>query len=245
MQIAGRYASSRRVEHGFLSVLYLLTQTVITANADGTITAPGSLGSGPATFREVGPQLWRKVGGTQEMALMRVRGIKTVVDSEDPITVLQAAPFWRSAPLTITTLGVSLAILVWELVLWPLAPLLRRGEHAPSGVPFQARRVRLFLRVAAAIDVLYLAGWWLVIQPILQSEVQVYTSRLDPTVRALQFGGVLVVAAAAVGLWVAWRMFKLHAPWLSRIWNSAVALALIGVVWIGVVGRLIGWSINY
>src|SRR5262245_8941104 len=35
-RIAGRYESSRRVEHGFLSIFYLLQQLVITANADGT-----------------------------------------------------------------------------------------------------------------------------------------------------------------------------------------------------------------
>ena len=38
--IAGRYQSSRRVESAFLSVLYLLGQTVISANDDGTINVP-------------------------------------------------------------------------------------------------------------------------------------------------------------------------------------------------------------
>jgi hypothetical protein len=43
--IAERYQSSRRVEHGFLSVFYLLQQSVITANSDGTIrTARGRRG---------------------------------------------------------------------------------------------------------------------------------------------------------------------------------------------------------
>jgi CubicO group peptidase (beta-lactamase class C family) len=244
-RIAGRYASSRRIEHGFLSVLYLVTQTVITANPDGTIIAPGSPGSGPTKFREVAPQIWREVGGTRELALVRVHGIKTIIDSEDPVTVLQAASVWRSAPLTITILGVSLAILAWELVLWPLAPLLRRGERAPSGVPMNARRLRLVMRVAAVIDVVYLAGWYMLIQPILGSDVQVYTSQLDPVVRTLQVSGLLVIIAAAIGVWVAWRMSAVRAPWLSRIWNVMLAASFIGVVWIGVVGKLMSWNLNY
>ncbi len=64
--IAGRYQTSRRVEHGFLSALYLMNQTVIAANPDGTIVAPSGPTGGWPRFREAAPQLWRKQGGTQE-----------------------------------------------------------------------------------------------------------------------------------------------------------------------------------
>src|SRR5205814_2748047 len=62
-KIAGRYETSRRVEHGFLSVFYLLQQTVIGADLDGTITAPKFLAQGEAHFREVAPNTWQEVGG--------------------------------------------------------------------------------------------------------------------------------------------------------------------------------------
>src|SRR5262249_24726850 len=68
-KIAGRYQESRRVEHGFLSVFYLLQQTVIGANPDGTIVAPRVLESGQDTFAEISPDLWREVGGTGELPL--------------------------------------------------------------------------------------------------------------------------------------------------------------------------------
>jgi CubicO group peptidase (beta-lactamase class C family) len=105
-RIAGRYQESRRVEHGFLSVFYLLQQTVIGAKGDGTITAPRVIEPGEATFREIAPDLWREVGGTHELALRTVDGIKTVIDNEDPISVLQPVPLlrsarvWRSAPVS-------------------------------------------------------------------------------------------------------------------------------------------------
>ncbi|MEO6925674.1 MAG: serine hydrolase domain-containing protein, partial [Rhodanobacter sp.] len=132
-QIAGRYQSSRRIEHGFLSALYLLSQTVITANPDGTITMPDELGDGPVTYREIAAQLWRQVGGTHEVMLSQVDGVKTVSDSENPISVLQEAPFLHSAPLNLTVLVLSLLILLSTLVLWPLAALLRRADRATSG----------------------------------------------------------------------------------------------------------------
>ncbi len=55
-QIAGRYQSSRRVEHGFLSLFYLLQQSTITANPDGSVSAPGFLEAAEDVFREVSPE---------------------------------------------------------------------------------------------------------------------------------------------------------------------------------------------
>lgn len=243
--IAGLYQSSRRVEHGFLSVFYLLQQTAITPNADGTITAPGSLERGQATFREIAPQVWRQVGGTRRLALLSVDGVKTVADSEDPTSVLQAAPFARSSSLNLPVLLGSFAILFWTLLLWPLSPLLRRGEKAPSGLAPGLRRLRLFVRGAAAVDMAWLFGWFLLLQPILGERLEVYNAGLDPAVRTLQCVGLLVVAAAGVGVWAAWRTFRLGAPWLVRLWTVAVAAALVGLVWIGLMGQLMSFTLNY
>jgi hypothetical protein len=47
-------------------------------------------------------------------------------------------------------------------------------------------------------------------------------------VRALQIAGLFVTAAAGVGVWSAWRMFNLGAPWLDRLWTLADDAALLG-----------------
>src|SRR5262249_3751575 len=47
--IAGRYESSRRIAHGFLSIFYVLQQTVVHANPDGTVSLPRQTGPGVAT----------------------------------------------------------------------------------------------------------------------------------------------------------------------------------------------------
>ena len=124
--IAGRYESSRRIEHGFLSIFYLLQQETISANGDGTIDAPNAFAPGSAHFHEIASNVWREIGGTHQLALTSVNGVKTVVDSEDPTSVRQAVPGWRSAPLNLTILVVSFVIAVGTLVLWPVAFLLRR-----------------------------------------------------------------------------------------------------------------------
>ena len=244
-QIAGRYQSSRRIEHGFLSALYLLSQTVISANPDGTITAPGGPGGDVGIYREVAPQLWRKRGSTEALALVQVDGVKTVLDSENPVSVLHPASFLHSAPLNLTVLSLSLLVLLATLALWPLGAVLRRADRASSGASPQLRRLRLVQRGAVAVDALYLLAWFLLIQPVLNTDLAIYSSANDWLVALLEISGLLAVAAAAAGAWAAWRMQRLDASRGSRLWSVLVALALLGVVWIGVVGQLITWNLNY
>jgi len=242
--IAGRYESSRRVEHGFLSALYLLSQTVIEATPEGTIKAPEPFG-GVAEYREVGPQLWRKIGATQTLLLTEVNGVKTVVDSENPVSVLQQAPFLRSAPLNLTVLTLSVLVLLATLVLWPVGAVLRRAERATSGVSPAQRRLRKVQRLAVAVAVAWLFVWFLMIKPLLNTELALYSSANDFLIGAVQASGLLAVAAAVAGVWVAWRMLRTDASRLARIWSVLVALALVGLVWIGVVGQLMAWNLNY
>lgn len=243
--IAGLYEGSRRVEHGFLSFFYLLQQTPITANPDGTINGPGALGRGQTKYQLVGPGLWREIGGERQLALTQVGGVKTVIDSEDPITVLQAAPLARASTLNLNVLLFSLGVLAISILLWGLSPLLRRGDRATSAIAPGARRLRLVLRGAAAFDLAWALGWIVVLQPVLSSQLQAYGPALDPVVAALELTGFLVIVAAGLGLWAAWRTLRSDTTLLSKIWTTATALALLGMVWIGVMGQMIGLNLNY
>ena len=243
-RIAGRYESSRRVEHGFLSVLYLLEQTVIAATLDGTIKVPEPTG-GVAEYREVAPQQWRKIGGTQLLMLTEANGVKTVVDSDNPVSVLQAASFLRSAPLNLTVLTLSVLVLLGALVLWPLGALLRRADRAVSGATPALRRVRLVQRVAVVVALAWLFVWFLMIQPVLSTDLGLYSAANDWLVGLVEASGLLAVAAAVAGVWAAWKMFRLDATRLARSWSVLVALALLGLLWVGAVGQLLTWNLNY
>ena len=242
--IAGRYQSSRRVEHGFMSVLYLLQQSTIAARPDGSISAPGFL-SGQKTFHEVGPQIWRADDGQGQLALRTVDGVKTVIDSQDPTSVLQAAPLARSSGLDLPILLVSALVLIWSALLWPLSALLRRGEPAASAAPPQVRRLRLNQRLAACGATVWLLAWFAMIQPLLGTQLQVYGGALDPVVGALELSGFVIVLLAGLSVFAAWKMLRSGATWLTRIWSVAEGLAMLGLVWLGVIGGLIGYNLNY
>jgi CubicO group peptidase (beta-lactamase class C family) len=243
-KIAGRYQESRRVEHGFLSVFYLLQQTVIGAKSDGTIVAPRVLEPGQDTLAEVSPDLWREVGGTRELALRTVDGVKTVIDSEDPISVLQPVPFLRSAPLNLTILCGALLIIALTVVLWPVSAILRWRYRRPAASK-EVRRLRLLIGVAVVLVLLWVIAWILLLSPVLNVQLWVYSWRLDPLVRMLQLAGVLVVAAVAVGVWALWRISGLQSTRFAWVRNGALAAALLGIVWFAFMGRLLSFNLNY
>jgi len=242
LKIAGRYESSRRVEHGFLSVFYLLQQTVIGADPDGTISAPKFLAAGNAHFREVAPDTWQEVGGHRRLALQTINGIPTVLDSEDPTSVLQSVPLRRSGALNLTVLLCSVVILTLAVLLWPITYWARR-HYQRGAVPNQGPRT--LLRVAALFDLLWFAAWCIVLTPVLSIQLDFYSTALDPVIRTLQIVGVIVVALAVVGGWNLWRLCTTEASWTSRVGNGLIVAALIGLVWIGVIGGLISFNLNY
>jgi CubicO group peptidase (beta-lactamase class C family) len=243
--IAGRYESSRRIEHGFLSLFYVLQQSVIAANPDGTISVPGEFTPGPVTYREVGPQLWRSAGKTQQLTLQTIGGVKTVIESGDPTSVLQAVPLQRSSALNLTVLIVACLILIWTLLAWVISPWLRPPKNIAEDLIPQVRRLRLLLRAAAAFDVVYLACWFMVLLPTLNLELDFYSSGLDPIVGTLEAAGLLAIAAAVLGIWSAWRLSRLNIPRKLPFWGFVTAAGLLGVAWIGIIGGLIRFSLNY
>jgi CubicO group peptidase (beta-lactamase class C family) len=244
-RIAGRYESSRRVEHGFIRFFYLLAQTVIRANGDGTVSAPKGFQSGLARFHEVAPDLWREVDGTRELALRNVDGVKTVINSEDPTSALQAVPVRRAAPLNLTVLMLSVAILIVTVILWPILYLLRRHYQRPLAPSSEVRRWRRVLRIAAAFDLVWLLCWTIVLLPILSTQLDSYSTGADGKIRILQVAGLIVIALGAAGLWGLWRLCRLETSWLSRLGNGAIAAALLGAVWIGAIGGLLSFNLNY
>jgi hypothetical protein len=197
------------------------------------------------TFREIGPQLWRRAGGTQQLTLQTVGGIKTVFDSGDPTSVLQAVPLKRSSALNLTVLIVTCIILVWTLVAWLLSPWLRAPKNIPDDLVPQVRRLRLVLRAAVAFDVVYLICWFAMLRPVVSLELGFYSASLDPILGAIHAAGLLAIAAALLGIRSAWRLSRLNIPRRLRFGGFVTAAALLGVAWIGIIGGLIRFSLNY
>ena len=105
--------------------------------------------------------------------------------------------------------------------------------------------MRRLLRVAAAFDIVWLIAWSVVLTPALSVQLDFYSTAHDPLIRTLQIAGLIVIALAVAGIWSVWRLFKMGSTWPSRVGNGLIAAALVGLVWIGFIGGLLGFNLNY
>jgi hypothetical protein len=85
----------------------------------------------------------------------------------------------------------------------------------------------------------------MILRPTLNLELDFYGSSLDPIVGTLEAAGVVAIAAAVLGIWSAWRLSRLNIPRKVPFWSFVTAAGLLGVVWIGIIGGLIRFSLNY
>jgi CubicO group peptidase (beta-lactamase class C family) len=241
--IAGRYQSSRRIDSTFLSVLYLLGQTVISANDDGTVNVPSFLSGKPERYREVSPLVWSEEGGQNKVALVGEGSNKAIYSSDDPSSVLQPVPAWKSAVWNLSLLCGSIAIMLIVVILWPVSALLRwKYRQPPSTLSGKELLVTRVLHIAALIDIVYLLAWIVPVSPILHSQVGAYNGNLDPYIRLLQVAGLLVIATAVAGIWAACQKSQ---KWTTAVWHLLNAGALVGIVWIAVITKLISFNLNY
>jgi len=240
--IAGRYQSSRRVESAFISVLYLLSQTVISTNDDGTINVPTFPTNKPKRYYEVSPFVWTEEGGQRKVALAGEGSNRAVYSSDDPSSILQPVPAWKSAIWNLSLLCGSIAILLIVVILWPVSALLRWKYRQPSTLAGKELLGTRVLRVAALIDVVYLLAWIFAISPILNNHIEAYNDSFDLYLRLLQVGGLLVIAAAVAGIWAACQKSQ---KWTAAVWHVLSAGALVGIVWIAVITKLISFNLNY
>jgi CubicO group peptidase (beta-lactamase class C family) len=240
--IAGRYESSRRIDSSFLRVFYLLDQTVITSNDDGSIEIPDFLSNKPKRYREIGPFIWGEEGGQGRVALVGQGESRRMFNSDDPSSVLEPVRLWKSAALNIPLLLGAVAVLLMFVALWPLAAFGRWKYGQPAKVSGRELLVTRVLRFAAIIDLLYLLGWIWTLTPIVNNHLEGYNESLDPFIRLLQVGGLLVLANAGAGVWAASQTCT---KWIVHAGRVATAVALVATAWIGMVEKLISFNLNY
>ncbi|UZK66707.1 serine hydrolase domain-containing protein [Sphingomonas sp. M1-B02] len=240
--IAGSYESSRRVETGFISLFYLLQQDQIVAHEDGTISASWVPGE---RFREIAPGLWREVAGTRQLLAVQSGGRPAIVDSRNPVAILQAAPTSRSGVVFQLVTGLSLLVLLCAAITWPIAAWVRYSRRlGPLATGCEAR-VRRLTRIAVVANLIYLLAWYSVLAPILRTDVSYYNGGLDSFIRFLQVAAIVPLLGAILGLVNAWLALRAKLNWAARARSFVVALALIGFLWVAWMAGFIGWSLNY
>jgi hypothetical protein len=248
-KIAGLYYLSRRSDSNFGVVASLAQQLPIKANADGTISAPALVDKNGIAkkFREIAPNRWHEVNGKNVFVVVRDGDRINYVTSDifPQILVLHRVPFSRNLYFVGALLGGSALMLLLTVLFWPIKAILRWRYRQPLN--FSGRELAYYrlTRVAALIDVVFLAGWttFFLLASLSLSYLDVAT---DPYLRALQALGVIGVIATIFPLANFWTALKnAGRPWWTKVTDALVALAAIIVVYFSVTLHLLSLSLNY
>jgi len=231
-RVAGSYEATRRIESTF-SVLQVLSQSSVTAHADGTIQidALKDLSGTPKTWREVGPLVYREVGGqahTKFVADKDGRIQYWISDDFLPVELFQPVHGLRSAGMLKSVGVLFLVVLVLTLLTWCGGWIVRRRFHAPLVMAVAQRRWRLASRLGVVLLLVMMLGW-----------VQMIASGLDASndtiahhLTALYLLGVIAgLGAVAMLVEAVWRVLRGPGAWLVRLGEIFLGLSGLYALW--------------
>jgi hypothetical protein len=245
---AGRYAVSRRAQSTFFRLFTLLGESEITANEDGTITVPSltGLNGEPKRWREVGPFVWREVGGKERLVAQvqdgRVRQLS--VDSLAGIMTFLPVPASRSSAWIVPTISLALGVLLLTVIAWPVAAIIRRRSGAAFPLTGKEALAYKATRIAAIVQLVFLLVWMFIVQAG-DADLASYDGRLDAVFVIAYLLGFLGVAGAGVAVWNTWLAITTKRAWNSTAWRGALAVSCIAIVWFGFAFNLIRVTAQY
>jgi CubicO group peptidase (beta-lactamase class C family) len=245
---SGRYQSSRRADTSFLAVLGLLSQAPVAVDHNGALVIPPltGLNGKPKVWREIDDFVWREEGGQERLAARVVDGrVQTLgLDALGGIDMLQRVPLWKSSAWIVPVLAGAVAALLFAVLSWPVLALVRRHYGAAVVLAGPARLARRLARVAALLDLLFLGGWFVLLQA-LQSDFAFAAGDLDPWLVLLHIVGLAGAAGAAVAWWNAWLTWKSDSGWWAKISAVVLAVACLAITWFAISFNLIRFSLDY
>jgi hypothetical protein len=247
--MTGRWQASRQPQSNFLDILNLFGQVSVGVDGDGHLVIPALKGAGGAVQRwvEISPFVWRDENGHDRLAAKVVDGkpVRWSFDLVAPFTVYDRVPASRSAGLLTPALFLSLAVLLLTFLYWPVTWFLRRRYKQPLSLTGPARKAYRATRIAAGLDLALLIGWALFVAVMLGS-LERMTAGTDALLWLLQIASAVVfVGAVGITGWNAWLTWTDGRHWARRLWNAAVLLATLVVLYIASTFGLLSMTVSY
>jgi CubicO group peptidase (beta-lactamase class C family) len=241
--MVGRYLGSTLSLSNFRALRNLFTQKEVSMAPDGTLRTPlfDHL-VGPAHWREVKPFLWLDdTSGSHLGAEVKDGKLRWLsIDELAPTQVFLPIPAWLAPARMQPLLGGTLAIFLLAALSWPLAVLLRRVRGRPAELPESAGRWYRLSCVTAILQLLFAAGWWLMLP-----RLEMGTSQLDTRLRLLQLVGLLAclgTIAVALNAWHAWRE---PGGWWRKLASLILLLACLVALWFTFSQHLLSLHLYY
>ena len=247
--IAGSYLSSRRADSNFMNLVYMLGQTKVVANEDGTISVPmlGTYSGAPKKWREISPFLWQDTSSGDRLAADVVDGHVTRFSAEPlaAIMVFQRASWWQSPAVFMTLLFGSLAALLLTVLAWPVSALVRRHYGVRYALAGKDARAHRWIRIAS-LAVLVSMGGMIAMIFVMMSDLGMMSPSKDGMVIAVRALTTLILPlGTAIALWNAWTVLRSKRSLWAKLWGLVLAAACLALLFIGIACHVVGFSANY
>ncbi|HWU75721.1 MAG TPA: serine hydrolase domain-containing protein [Rhodanobacter sp.] len=248
--VAGWYQSSRRNDSA-LRLLYLLGQTSIVAQPDGTIVVSlwNNYAGKPLHWREVAPLTWREVNGDAHLKFVnddKGHLAYWATDIEAPVFVFQRVSGSHSLGTVSLWAGLSFLLLIVALLGWGMGGWVRRHYGHPLVLGVAQRRSRLLSRLGALILFVDIAGWMALLVASSINQDLLLQGKMTPwlyvlyVLGLLALIGVLFIVTHAARAWMAPRRSR----WVL-LGETLLALAAACLGWLILAFGMISFNIHY
>lgn len=248
--MTGMWAGSRRIETGFLRVVYGLTgQTKVDVGPKGELVIPNLTDASGAVRKwvEIAPFVWRQVGGQERLAAQVVDGrvVRWSFDGVSPFMVFDRVPAALSTAWITPLLYASLAVLLLTFLHWPAAALVRRSYKTPLPLLGRSRPVYRWVRGFAGLALAVLIGWVIAVTTLF-GDVSKLGDDSDPFLWLLQIAGLVVFVGLVVFAgWNLYLAFRDKRRWTAKLWAILLAIAALTTLYVAVAFGLMALTVNY
>ena len=143
------------------------------------------------------------------------------------------------------SLGFVTLVFVLNLLLWPVAALLRRHYKHSLGLSGTQRMLRLLVKLSCAVDMVALIAFAAILVYGF-SNLSLFSERLDPWLRCLQVLFLIGLINTVAMVYACFRLWQTSSRgiWMT-IYSAGVVLASCLYLWIVLSSRIVQISLKY
>jgi len=243
--VAGLYKSSRRSDSSFVHLLTLVGETKVFPNDDGTISvADLKAPSGePKKFEEIQPFLYREVHGQDLVGFKKDGAGNWQFQMDYPFFIFQRVGFLESKPLNFGLLIFGLVVVVFTVLLWPVAAMIRKHYGRPLELNPDERRQRLLARLVCLLFLVVFIGW---VVAISATDSITALNSLPPWIIIFGLLGVVCALGTIFVVLNAVRSWRTSGRWIwAKVHDVVLALACLCLVWFLFAAKLLSFRTNF
>jgi CubicO group peptidase (beta-lactamase class C family) len=230
--VAGEYITSRRPVTNVLSFISFLENLKVTPGKDGTIVIPQfkSIDQVPKTWEEIGPLLYREKNGQDLVGFTKDADGRYVLAMDYPFMVWTKIGILDNKIFNILVIVLFSVVSLLTVILWPVSAWIRKHYDHPLQFEPRERRLRVAIRLIAAVDLLYAICWLSILAA--SGGNPLFDSSFDSTLRAVQIVGWIGTLGTLLILFAVVKTWKAPGEWwLSHVGNIAIALSAVSFSW--------------